>query len=75
MLQQILDLFKHSEQLILIFVCFNIALSALKTILEKIAESAPEAPGSWRQKLHYYVGMACEWIGKLIDWMTANRAH
>jgi hypothetical protein len=75
MLQQFLDLFKHSEQLLLVFVCFNIALSAAKLILDKVAESSPEQPGSLRQKVHYYLALGCEWLSKLIDWLTANRAH
>lgn len=75
MLQSIIDLFKHSETLILVLVCFNVLLTAVKTILEKVSESAPEVPGTWRQKLHAYVGTACEWLAKLIDWLTANRAH
>lgn len=75
LLQKLWTLLVQNENLILILVCFNIGLTALKAILDKVAQSAPEAPGSLRQKIHYYVALACEWLSKLIDWSTANKPH
>lgn len=58
--------------ILLAVVCINVALTAIKTILEKI-EPTPEqlAASKFYQVVCKVVGV----LTKVIDWLSANKEH
>lgn len=50
----------------LMVMCLNIGLTALKTILEKVAAGSSELS---------LVTKACNVLSMIIDWLTANKEH
>lgn len=71
------DIISHYSIVILIVMCLNVALTAVKTILEKIEASTPEVegPDSKIVKAETLIAKINGWLKTFIDWVSANKEH
>lgn len=66
---------QHGVQvsILLVLAVYNVAMTAVKTIIEKVDEYLGKNPSE--SSLYNFAAKSIAAVGKAIDWLTGNKEH
>lgn len=66
---------QHGVQvsIVLVLACYNIAMTAVKTIIEKVDAYLGKNPSE--SSLYKWVDKSVGFVSGIIDWLTGNKEH